>query len=90
VVARARHRSDDSRAGRPDRAPRKKPGRPIDFGDQQKERYKGRNVVERCFNRLKQWRGTAMRSDKLLRSYRAAVSLAATLIWIKSDLINTA
>ena len=30
-----------------------------------------------------------MRSDKLLRSYRAAVSLAA-LIWIKSDLINTA
>jgi hypothetical protein len=31
-----------------------------------------------------------MRSDKLLRSYRAAVSLAAPLIWIKSDLINTA
>ena len=52
--------------------------------------YKGRNVVERCFNRLKQWRGIAMRSDKLLRSYRAAVSLAATWIWIKSDLINTA
>jgi transposase len=68
---------------------RKKPGRPIDFGDQQ-ERYKGRNVVERCFNRLKQWRGIAMRSDKLLRSYRAAVSLAATLIWITSDLVNTA
>ncbi|MFS0792860.1 IS5 family transposase [Microbacterium sp. 1P10AE] len=69
---------------------RKKPGRPIDFGDQQQERYKGRNVVERCFNRLKQWRGIAMRSDKLVRTYRAAVSLAATLIWIKSDLINTA
>ena len=33
---------------------RKKPGRPIDFGDQQQVRYKGRNVVERCFNRLKQ------------------------------------
>jgi hypothetical protein len=29
-----------------------------------------------------------MRSDKLLRSYRA-VTLAATLIWISSDLINT-
>jgi hypothetical protein len=29
-----------------------------------------------------------MRSDKLFRSYRAAVSLAATLIWI--NLINTA
>jgi hypothetical protein len=36
------------------------------------------------------WRGIATRSDKLLRSYRAAVSLAATLIGIKSDLINTA
>ncbi len=33
---------------------RKKPGKPIDFGDQQKERYKGCNVVERCFNKLKQ------------------------------------
>ena len=28
---------------------RKRPGRPIDFGDDQRERYKGRNVVERCF-----------------------------------------
>ena len=46
--------------------------------------------VERCFNRLEQWRGIAMRSDKLLRSYRAAVSLAGTLIWISSNSINTA
>ena len=69
---------------------RKKPGRPIDFGDDQKERYKGRNVVERCLNRLKQWRGIAMRSDKFARNYRAAICLAATLIWIKTDLINTA
>lgn len=27
-----------------------------------------------------------MRSDKLARNYRAAVCLAATLIWIKTDL----
>lgn len=66
---------------------RRKPGRPIDFGHQQQERYKGRNVVERCFNRLKQWRGIAMRSDKLARNYRAGISLAATLIWIKSEVI---
>lgn len=46
--------------------------------------YKGRNVVERCFNRLKQWRGIATRSDKTARSYLAGVTLAATLIWIKS------
>ncbi|MFK4116195.1 IS5 family transposase [Microbacterium sp. NPDC006705] len=69
---------------------RKRPGRPIDFGDQQQERYKGRNVVERCFNKLKQWRGIAMRSDKLARNYRAAISLAATLIWIKTDLSRPA
>jgi hypothetical protein len=36
------------------------------------------------------WRGIAMRSDKLFRSYCAALSLAATLTWIKADLINTA
>lgn len=47
---------------------RKKRGRPIDCGDQQKLRYRGRNIVERCFNKLKQWRGIAMRSDKLARN----------------------
>lgn len=31
-----------------------------------------------------------MRSHKLPRSHRAAVNPAATLTWIKSDLINTA
>jgi transposase len=48
-------------------------GRPIDSGDQQRQRYKGRNVVERCFNKLKQWRGIAMRSDKTARSYHAGL-----------------
>jgi transposase len=69
---------------------KKKPGRPIDFGEEQKRRYRGRNVVERCFNRLKQWRGIAMRTDKLARNYRAANCLSATLICIKTDSINTA
>lgn len=64
---------------------RKKPGRPIDFGEQQKARYRARNVVERCLNMLKQWRGIAMRSETA-RNYRAAISLAATLIWIRSEL----
>ena len=68
---------------------RKKPGRPIDFGETQRVRYRDRNVVERCFNKLKQWRGIAMRSDKLARNYRAGICLAAALIWIKTDLINT-
>lgn len=61
---------------------RKRPGRPIDFGEQQRDRYRGRNVVERCFNQLKQWRGVAMRSDKTARNYHAGLCLAATLHWL--------
>lgn len=61
---------------------RKKPGRPIGFGDTQRTRYKGRNVVERCFNRFKQWRGIAARTDKTARNFHAGLSLAATLQWV--------
>lgn len=64
---------------------RKRPGRPIDFGDEQRARYRGRNVVERCFNKLKRWRGIAMRSDKTARNYRAGLCLAATLHWLTSS-----
>ena len=46
----------------------KRPGRPIDFGNEQRERYKGRNVIERCFNAVKQWRGLASRFDKTARA----------------------
>ncbi len=56
-------------------------GRPRTFDP---EIYKGRNVVERCNNKLKQWRGIAMRTDKTARSYLAGLTLAATLIWTKS------
>lgn len=63
---------------------RKRRGRPIDFGAEQYQRYRGRNVVERCFNRLKQWRGVATRCDKTAGSYHAGVCLAATLDWMKS------
>ena len=63
---------------------RRRPGRPIDFGPDQRDRYRGRNVVERCFNKLKQWRGIAMRSDKTARNYHAALCLAATLHWLTS------
>ncbi|WP_417715057.1 IS5 family transposase [Promicromonospora citrea] len=62
----------------------KRQGRPIDFGDVQRLRYRGRNVVERCFNMLKQWRGIAMRSDKTARNYHAGLCLAATLHWVST------
>ncbi len=45
--------------------------------------YRGRNVIERCFNQLKQWRGLATRYDKHARTYRAAVHLAAVLLWLR-------
>ncbi len=63
---------------------RRRRGRPIDFGADQQQRYRGRNVVERCFNKLKQWRGIAMRTDKTARNYHAALCLAATLHWLNS------
>lgn len=56
---------------------RKKSGRPIDFGDAQRERYKGRNVVERAFNEDKQWRGLATRYEKLALTYRGGAVLRA-------------
>jgi hypothetical protein len=34
--------------------------------------YKWRNVIERGFNNIKQWRGLATRYDKLALTYRAA------------------
>lgn len=53
-------------------------GRPPTFD---KQRYKQRNVVERCFNELKQWRGIATRYDKAAESFQAAVTLASLLMW---------
>ncbi|MEU2718855.1 hypothetical protein [Streptomyces sp. NPDC007205] len=41
-----------------------------------------RNTVERCFNRLKAFRGIATRYDKTTTtSYEAVVSLASLLLW---------
>ncbi len=44
--------------------------------------YRRRNVVERCVNRLKQWRGVATRYEKRAANYRAMVVIAATMIWL--------
>lgn len=45
--------------------------------------YQQRNVIERGFNLLKQWRGIATRFDKLAIVYRAAVVLHAVITWTK-------
>lgn len=69
---------DDQKAGRARRGSRG--GRPRTFDT---NAYKGRNVVERCFNKLKQWRGIATRYDKTASAYLAGLTLAATLIWTR-------
>jgi transposase len=57
------------------------PGRPPSFDA---ATYAQRNVVERCVNKLKQWRGIATRYDKRAINYRAAVIVAALMIWLTS------
>jgi transposase len=48
-----------------------------------KRAYKGRNVIERCFCRLKDFRRVATRYDKLARNFLAAVHIAAIVaFWI--------
>jgi putative transposase len=45
--------------------------------------YKERNIIERFFNRLKQFRRVATRYDKLLANFMGFVKLAAIAIWLK-------
>jgi hypothetical protein len=39
-------------------------------------------TIERCFNRLKQFRAVATRYDKRAVNYRAMVVIASLLIWL--------
>jgi putative transposase len=55
-------------------------GRPPSFDA---DTYRGRNVIERGFNLLKQWRGIATRYDKNAQIYRGAMVLCAALIWLR-------
>jgi transposase len=43
--------------------------------------YKQRNLIERAFSHLKDWRRVATRYDKLARNFLATVALAAIIIW---------
>lgn len=45
--------------------------------------YKERNLVERCFAKLKQWRAVATRFDKLAGRYLAGVTLASVMLWLR-------
>lgn len=55
---------------------RRKPLIPYD-----RKAYRQRNLIERMFARLKDFRRIATRYDKLARNFLAGVVLAATIIW---------
>jgi transposase len=48
--------------------------------------YRHRNLIERCWSRLKERRAVATRYDKTAISFAATVAIAASLDWIKSIL----
>lgn len=45
--------------------------------------YKQRNLIERMFGKLKDWRRIAMRYDRCAHTFMSAICIAATVIfWI--------
>jgi transposase len=76
---------DNERAARKKRGP--DGGRPYLFD---RERYRLRNVVERCINRLKQFRRIATRYDKRAETYLAFITFASILLWSNSEFPDTA
>ena len=52
--------------------------RPFDW-----HHYRNRNVIERFFARIKQFRRVATRYDKLASRFMSFVLLAASMLWLK-------
>jgi putative transposase len=50
-----------------------------------KELYRGRNRIERYFNKLKQFRRLATRYDKLAKTFLAALHLVAAFLAIRNS-----
>jgi transposase len=46
-----------------------------------RETYKARNLVERTWCRIRDFRRIATRYDKLARNFASSVALAAVIIW---------
>ncbi len=47
-----------------------------------REKYRWRNLVERLFSKLKNWRRVATRYDKTAESYLGFVALASVKLWL--------
>lgn len=70
---------DDQKGNRTRRGPTG--GRPVTYDP---ITYRGRNVVERAFNLIKNWRGLATRYDKHALIYRGGIIPAAALMWLRN------
>jgi transposase len=51
---------------------------PYDF-----QAYKKRNLIERCFNKLKHFRRIATRYDRKASNYIAFIHIAAAILWMR-------
>jgi transposase len=61
--------------------PKKNRKNPICFSA---DLYRSRNLVERFFNKIKQYRRIATRYDKLAANYPAFIKLASIRLWIRT------
>ena len=48
-----------------------------------KRLYKQRNLIERCFNKLKQFRHVATRFDRNALNYLAMIKIAVVRLWLR-------
>src|SRR6185312_2713607 len=48
-----------------------------------KTKYKKRNLIERCFNKLKQFRHIATRYDRSALNYLAMIKIACIRLWLR-------
>jgi transposase len=64
--------------------PRSNRTTPIEYD---RQAYKRRNLIERCVNRLKQFRRIATRYEKTARAFASMLCIAAARLWIKN--VNT-
>ena len=47
--------------------------------------YRDRNLIERFFNKIKQFRRIATRYDKLAKNFLASLKLACVRIWLRGN-----
>lgn len=51
-----------------------------------RQAYKDRNIIERFFCRLKQFRRIATRYEKLAERYASIVTVGASFVWLNTEL----